>query len=149
MKTFWSKVDKSGACWVWTGCRDRHGYGQFKPPAPVKKLIGAHRMSWMIANSEVPAGLHVCHRCDNRACVNPAHLFVGTNADNVRDRQQKGRTKSVRGEEHPGAKIGAVEVVAIREMVKQGAPQSEVSARFGIGNTQVGRIARRAEWRHV
>lgn len=88
---FWSKVDKSGgpdACWTWTAARNRNGYGQFWQG---RNGIVVHRFSWMMHNGPIPVGLFCCHHCDNPPCVNPAHLFIGTNSDNMRDAQRKGR----------------------------------------------------------
>ena len=90
---FWVKVDKSGDCWEWIAFRLKSGYGRFwYKGAPHQ----AHRVSWMLHNlSEIPKGQCVLHRCDNPPCVNPDHLFLGTDADNVRDRDQKGRQNNM------------------------------------------------------
>ena len=89
VERFWRHVDTSGDCWNWTGAI-ASGYGTFGLYPP-KRMIGAHRMSWEIENGPVPDGLHVLHHCDNKICVKPAHLFVGTRQDNMDDAKSKGR----------------------------------------------------------
>jgi len=86
---FWSKVDKSGDCWPWKAGRSNWGYGAFT--ATRREQVGAHRVSFELENGPIPSGLQVLHRCDNPPCVNPAHLFLGTAADNMHDRWRKGR----------------------------------------------------------
>jgi hypothetical protein len=90
-EVLWARVDKSNAsgCWVWTGARKSGGYGHFHHRD--HGLIKAHRASWIVTNGEIPAGLIVCHKCDNPPCVNPSHLFLGTKKDNTRDMMAKGR----------------------------------------------------------
>lgn len=100
---FWSKVDKSGpipahcpeigACWVWTAARNgspNHQYGAIRIHGG-RKTVHTHRMSWQIANGPIPAGMYVCHKCDNPACCNPSHLFLGDQGANMRDCASKGR----------------------------------------------------------
>src|SRR3990167_3652620 len=88
---FWSKVDKSGDCWIWTGAKIS-GYPIFRVG---NKLIRGHRYSWELCNGKIPEGLFACHHCDNPSCVRPDHIFLGTHTDNMRDARQKGRLKTL------------------------------------------------------
>jgi hypothetical protein len=90
---FWARVHKAGAddCWNWSGGRSSDGYGVHK----IRRYYrtAAHRIAYALANQEEPGDFHVCHRCDNPVCCNPAHLFLGTAADNAQDKVQKGRAR--------------------------------------------------------
>ena len=92
---FWKKVVvRLGQCWEWQGWRVR-GYGKVRPTSPAKRrefaILGAHRVSWELTNGPIPPGMLVLHTCDNPACVCPKHLFLGTDQDNVSDKENKGR----------------------------------------------------------
>ena len=96
------KVDPQTGCHVWTGSITPEGYGVFLVN---RKLHGAHRIAWELANGPIPKGLSICHRCDNRPCVNPEHLFLGTNQDNHADMMAKGRNVPRKGEPRRGIYI--------------------------------------------
>ena len=88
---FWAKVDKSGDCWLWTAGTMPRGYGMFTPHGRGSQTY-AHRFSYELVNGPVPEGMVVRHTCDVRNCVNPSHLDVGTQADNLRDMKERGRS---------------------------------------------------------
>ena len=93
---FWLKVivpEDRRQCFEWTGYRDKDGYGRHRPGTG-KNYVGAHRFAWQLAGGEIPKGLHVLHRCDNRPCVNPHHLLVGTPKDNAQDMMVRGRFRN-------------------------------------------------------
>lgn len=112
---FWAQVEKTDGCWLWRGRRDGSGYGQLQYK---KQRIGAHRLSYELHIAEIPAGLWVLHRCDNKLCVRPDHLFLGTHLDNVRDCVSKGRNRFpvLYGRQHKNAKINYEIAQKIREL---------------------------------
>lgn len=110
---FLSKTKQVGDCLEWQAGMSTVGYGKFWLDG---KNIGAHRAAWKIFKGEIPAGMHILHRCDNRSCVNPEHLFLGTNQDNVDDKVKKGR--SLRGERNWRAKLRDDEVRSIRVLFR-------------------------------
>ncbi len=132
-------------CWLWRGYINRSGYGTMSYAGSPGRL--AHRVAYMEFVGPVPDGLLVCHRCDVTACVNPAHLFLGTDADNAADRNRKGRT--ARGERGGKTKLTEAQVREIRDLVASGLRHREVAARFNIGLSTVGHICGRYLWAHV
>jgi hypothetical protein len=92
IEAFWQKVDRSGECWIWTGAKYQGGYGCLKVN---RQNRSAHRFSWELENGAIPDGFFVCHHCDNPSCIRPDHLFLGTQADNMRDAHRKGRLMDV------------------------------------------------------
>lgn len=152
-RRFWSKVDKRGPdeCWPWTACTDKDGYGGLQIGSRSDGVRGkarAHRLSWCLANDRnIPSGLCVLHRCDNPICVNPRHLFLGTNVDNTADRTAKGRGWRPRGEAHPHASTSRYGARVIYRMATSGKwTQREIAAAFRIGQSQVSRIYSGQHW---
>jgi hypothetical protein len=140
---FWAKVDKSGACWTWKASFRRDGYGRMFTHSGV---VAAHRLAWELTNGPVPDGRYVLHRCDNRACVRPEHLFLGDHAANMADMSAKSRHAIVKGERHPRAKLTAEQVAEIRKLRSSGMLLRELAARFGIGTSYAGEVARGDRW---
>lgn len=134
---FWANVRKTETCWLWTKGVSRRGYGVFyfgDTSAP------AHRYAWALSFGEIPASLNVCHKCDNPPCVRPDHLFVGTQADNMKDMVQKGRSAHVFGLEANSAKLSDEQVLAVRDEILAGSEAAEVSKKFGIAKSYVSGI---------
>lgn len=128
-------------CWGWKYSQQPSGYSQIRVDGTTQL---AHRLSYELHYGPIPPGLHVCHKCDNRECVNPNHLFLGTHADNMRDRDSKGRVRH--GQDHPCAILAEQDVVAIRVLAEQGIRQQVIAAKFGVQLNEVSRIVRGERW---
>ena len=115
---FWKKVDKTSTCWNWIGNKTRLGYGQIGLGGTEGKICLAHRISYELAHGVIPKGLCILHKCDNPACVNPEHLWAGTQQENIRDRCLKGRSEGSKGEKNGKAKLNRKLVKEIRELYK-------------------------------
>jgi hypothetical protein len=142
---FWSKVDAGGSCWEWRGARARNGYGRVQVEG---KNAYAHRVAWLLSRGSEAPGL-VCHRCDNRACVRPDHLFVGTYLDNMRDCVEKGRTDKRTGDRNQCAKLDDASVIAIRTAAANGESQASIGRRFGLTQQGVSLVVSGKRWSHV
>lgn len=143
MKRFWSKVRKSETCFNWIAAVDRYGYGIFWFNGNRDK---AHRVSYTINLGEIPPGLNVCHTCDNRICVRPEHLFLGTHADNNKDMDAKGRRVIARGERRPAAKLTASKVEVI---LADNRRYADIAKDYGVHRDTIARVKRRVYWQHV
>jgi hypothetical protein len=136
---FWSKVDKSGECWLWTANRDRKGYGRFHIIKGIPEV--ASRVAWKITHGEIPADKIVCHSCDNPACVRPDHLFLGTYRDNSNDMMAKGRRHY---------RLTPEQVGEIRSRYIRGITTMEaLGAEYGVSSRTVCNIVNRKQWKHV
>jgi hypothetical protein len=160
-KRFWSKVNKNApnGCWEWTGS-NTHGYGQIWVNG---RLHRANRVSYEIHFGEIPDGLFVCHKCDNPACINPDHLFLGTNSDNMKDCSLKGRIgfqkypwiihlkkkHTSKGEKHSQAKLKEDQVVQMRRLFNDGMSIKNIAAIYKINPSHVGKIIRFKYWTHL
>ena len=145
---FWRYVNKTDGCWVWIGGRRNGRYGDFAVGHPNKHML-AHRFSWTLHNGPVPTGLHVLHKCDNPPCVNPDHLFLGTAADNARDKVSKGRQSRVQGERHHNAKLCVSKVQDIRRECATGTTQREAAKKYGVSQRLVYMVVHKQIWSHV
>lgn len=147
---FWPRVDRRGPdeCWNWNGGTNSAGYGSIGLGGRNAKNQTTHRLSYRLANGEIPDGLHVLHKCDNRRCVNPAHLFLGTNADNVADKVAKGRARPghVKGQDHGAAKI--TEEQALDILWSEGTHES-IADKHRVSRDLVGKIKRGETWKHL
>ena len=174
IERFWSYVDRSGgpdACWTWIGGRFKNGYGRFHVGAT---SLGAHCVSYVLRYGAIPNGMCVCHNCpggDNRWCVNPSHLWMGSKADNAKDMIGKGRANGNRpspvvraalaqpyvgvgwshpGERNPYAKLTDATVVTIR--ARYTGRRGEIAAlarEFGVSDTLIGKIVKHQSWKHL
>jgi len=141
---FFEKVAVSvgDGCHVWGHCLDTGGYGSawFR-----KRLWRAHRVAWMIHFGAIPDGLCVLHRCDNRACVSPRHLFIGSHADNMADMKRKGRSV----DDHHNCKLTADDVRKIKEMVSRGSRTGDLARYFDVDVSTISNIKSGYRWGHV
>lgn len=143
---FWEKVQKGSIeeCWNWTGSYRSDGYGQLNLGKTKEGTGASHRLSWKFHFGEIPNKLHVLHSCDNKLCVNPNHLFLGTNADNMADKKKKGL--QMKGEEIPTSKLTALQVIQIRELRSKGHSQTKIAKLFGVTQSNVSNIINGKRW---
>jgi DNA-binding XRE family transcriptional regulator len=139
---FWRKVEKHDGCWRWTGRPMTVGYGYIMDDDGSDTY--AHRVSWRLHYGSIPDGMCVLHRCDNRICVNPAHLFLGTRADNMADKTAKGRTPH--GENHWNSKLSSADVREIVKRLEAGETQTSIARDYGVYRQAIGSIATGRCW---
>ncbi len=150
---FWSRVNKiQGGCWLWTGGLGPRGYGVFylSPKCGLFKTRSqrAHRVSWALHNGKIPDGLCVLHRCDNIVCVNPDHLFLGTQLENIADREAKGRAAI--GSRNGKSKLTERIVLAIRaRYVKGTITHKQLADEYGVRESVITNIINHKRWTHL
>lgn len=138
---FESKVDRTGDCHIWTGHVGQNGYGQISVK---NKATYAHRVAWEMENGPIPEGGYILHKCDNRRCVNPEHLFLGDFDENMADMVNKGR--QARGERNYHAKLTENQVREIRSL--KGTNRS-IAERYNVTPSLISMIQSKRIWRHV
>lgn len=144
---FWSCVDMSGECWLWMRGRNQYGYGVTRARSGTRGV--ASRVAWELTHGAPPAGACVLHSCDNPPCCNPAHLFLGTQADNMRDKAAKGRAHRLRGAKNGNSILTADDVRAIRLRCSSGETQVDVAHSIGVSRRAVWGIVHGKTWTHV
>lgn len=142
---FWSKVDIKGPdeCWNWKAGKNESGYGHFWLD---QHNVKAHRVSWLLSNGDIPDKMCVCHKCDNPSCINPSHLFLGTNNDNVKDRNKKNRQYRAQGERHGRSKLTTAQVIEIRSDAR---PSKVIAEAYNISNNYVYDLKSKKRWNFV
>lgn len=183
-ENFWKKVNKDGPvpehkpelgpCWVWTRCLNHNGYGEFQY---FGKRTHTHRVSWLLAHGPIPDGMLVCHACDNPACVNPEHLWLGTHKQNAQDAKSKGRLPvgdnhysrtnpeklargdrtrlgrnpelAIRGDAHVLTKIPDAEVPNIHARYRAGEPMTAIAATYNCDPSNIALIVKGKSRKHL
>lgn len=146
---FWARVDQSAGpseCWPWTGNRDPAGYGQMSIRGRQHRT---HRIAYVLTVGPIPAGREICHRCDNKPCANPAHLFAATHRENILDARDKGRLNSPRGERSARAVLTTAKVREIRSRAARGESERALGRAFGVSQVAIHFVLTRRTWAHV
>lgn len=143
LSEFWNYVERTETCWIWKGRTRADGYGR------LGNNNRAHRVAFELCHGPFPEHLHVLHHCDNPPCVRPDHLFLGTDADNMRDKIAKGRQRwgSANGESNGNATMTIEQVLAIRASI--GLSKYALARKYGVTRRTIYDILTRATWKHI
>lgn len=148
-RRFWARVEKTDACWLWTGARSNDGYGSmtYRDPEGTRHHIRTHRVVWLLAGlGPIPEGGFICHRCDTPLCVRPDHLFLGTQTDNMRDMMSKGRGPTA--ERNGSARLTSDQVEEIRRRYAEGGiTHRQLAEEYGVHAGTISKITLRTRWR--
>lgn len=143
---FLSKIQIVKDCWIWQGCKLKNGYGLFYLN---RKQITTHRYSYLHHKGEIPENLCVLHICDTPSCVNPSHLVLGSQQDNLKDMIYKRRNNAGKEESHGKAKLKNCEVVEIKKMLKENKKTSEISLVFNVSTNCIRQIRNNLSWKNI
>lgn len=135
-------------CWLWTAATNGGRYGKIRPDTGERKNLLAHRVAWELYRGPIPAGLYVCHKCDNILCVNPDHLFLGTSRDNRQDMVRKQRG-GFRGCRNPKCKLTEASVRSIRLMWAGGRSVGDLAASYCVNKATISNIVSGRTWSHL
>lgn len=140
----WIVPISDSGCWIWIGTTTSSGYGEVKFRG---RKGPAHRMAYMASKGDVPSDIMVRHACDIPCCVNPAHLSIGSQLENMAD--MCSRNRQSRGEHRPKAKLTSTDVIEIRRLIRLGASQSHIAEQFGVSQPRISKINTGKIWSHV
>jgi hypothetical protein len=143
---FWSKITKTESCWIWNASKTRKGYGNVGFGTKVYRV---HRIAYYLSKSVDPFPQEVLHTCDNPCCVNPEHLFLGNNLDNIRDKQAKGRQTWSVGSGTGSAILDEALVAQIKQYLVEGYRQSDIAKHFSVSRSTIHLIHKGSTWKHV
>jgi hypothetical protein len=146
IEKFNSKIHKTESCWLWTGCIGSHGYGVFS--VSHEEIHLAHRYAWFLKTGQHPKDKCVCHTCDNKQCVNPDHLWIGTIKDNNLDCKNKGRLNPGRmpGQSNPSAKLTEIQAQLIKTDTR---PVKVIAGNYSVSIDTIYNIKNGKNWKHI
>jgi hypothetical protein len=143
---FWKGVIKADGCWIWKLSKDKNGYGIFRGMIGQTEFTKAHRYSYALHTGDLLIGMQSLHSCDNPSCVNPLHLSSGTNADNMRDKVQKGRSRVPVGEKNGHAILTERQA---KRILKDPRTYAEIAFEYNVAPSTIGSLKQRVSWKHL